>query len=81
MGPEVLPKLQRMAQVMLDASYDPVRDGYLASRHRALDSILRTVGQETPPLMAMQTLQPDALDRVISAWIRRMRALVLLALR
>ncbi|KAI8467925.1 MAG: Cullin repeat-like-containing domain protein [Monoraphidium minutum] len=78
--PEPLPKLQRMAQVMLDAAYSPVRDAYVAARDTAVAALLRGVGQETPPLAALQALQLDSLERVIAGWVRRLRALVLLAL-
>ena len=80
-SPEALPKLQRMAAVMMNASYGPVRESYTAARDRALDAALRALGAETPSLAALQGLQPDTLERVIAAWQRRLRALVLLALR
>ncbi|KIZ02022.1 Exocyst complex component 7 [Monoraphidium neglectum] len=79
-APDVLLKLQRMGQVMLDAAYSPVRDSYAAARDRGLEVALRAVGQETPPLASLQLLQPDALERVIAAWTRRLQALVLLSL-
>jgi hypothetical protein len=70
-----------MATVMMDASYAPVREAYVAARDHALDAALRAVGPETPPLGTLQSLQPDTLERIIAGWIRRLRALVLLALR
>jgi hypothetical protein len=79
--PEVVPKLQRMAVVMLDAAYEPVREGYVAGRDRALEAALRSVGQETPPPAALAALTPAAMERAIAAWARRLRAVVLLALR
>ncbi|GBG00340.1 hypothetical protein Rsub_13072 [Raphidocelis subcapitata] len=77
---EVLPKLQRMAAVALDAGYDKPRQGYIAARGRFLAAALRTVGPEPPPAAALASLAPDALERAVAGWGRRMRALELLAL-
>lgn len=70
-----------MATLMLDAGYGPGKAGYASNRDRALESALRGVGQETPFLAGLQALPPDALERVSESWARRLRALVLLALR
>lgn len=80
-APEQLPKLRRMAQIMLDAAYDPVKAGYVAARERALAAALRAAGPEAPAPGALAALAPDALERAVAAWGRRLRAVALLALR
>ena len=67
--------------VMVDANYAPVRDAYIAARSRALDAILHAVAPETPQAASLSAMAPDALERVVAGWNRRLRALALLALR
>lgn len=77
----MLPKLQRMAAVAVDASYEKPRQGYIAARGRSLAAALRAVGQDPPLAAALAAMAPDALERAVASWGRRMRALLLLGLR